>query len=86
LSFSKRKIPTIENWMPVEDAVLGGNRVRHDEKPLPFVCHSGQGYHQHPVTVDEFSVWENEQAWGDEYRTSLNAADRHMVKGYAGID
>lgn len=25
-----------------------------------------QGYEQHPVGADEFSVWEKEQAWGDE--------------------
>ncbi len=25
-----------------------------------------QGYERHPVTADEFSVWETEQAWGDE--------------------
>ena len=25
-----------------------------------------QGYLHHPVQTDEFSVWENEQAWGDE--------------------
>ena len=25
-----------------------------------------QGYIQHPVQADEFSVWEAEQAWGDE--------------------
>jgi metal-responsive CopG/Arc/MetJ family transcriptional regulator len=25
-----------------------------------------QGYQQHPVTSNEFSVWESEQAWGDE--------------------
>ena len=25
-----------------------------------------QGYQQHPAEVDEFSVWETEQAWGDE--------------------
>ncbi|MDY7036911.1 MAG: ribbon-helix-helix protein, CopG family [Thermodesulfobacteriota bacterium] len=25
-----------------------------------------QGYERHPVAVDEFSVWETEQAWGDE--------------------
>ena len=25
-----------------------------------------RGYEQYPVTVDEFSVWETEQAWGDE--------------------
>lgn len=25
-----------------------------------------QGYEKHPVTTDEFSVWEAEQAWGDE--------------------
>ena len=24
-----------------------------------------QGYVQHPVTAEEFSVWEREQAWGD---------------------
>ena len=25
-----------------------------------------QGYEQHPVAAGEFSVWETEQAWGDE--------------------
>ena len=25
-----------------------------------------QGYEQHPISADEFSVWESEQAWGDE--------------------
>ena len=25
-----------------------------------------QGYEQYPVAADEFSVWETEQAWGDE--------------------
>ena len=25
-----------------------------------------QGYERYPVAVDEFSIWETEQAWGDE--------------------
>ena len=25
-----------------------------------------EGYERHPVAADEFSVWETEQAWGDE--------------------
>lgn len=25
-----------------------------------------EGYKRHPATADEFSVWETEQAWGDE--------------------
>jgi metal-responsive CopG/Arc/MetJ family transcriptional regulator len=25
-----------------------------------------QGYERHPITADEFSVWEAEQVWGDE--------------------
>jgi metal-responsive CopG/Arc/MetJ family transcriptional regulator len=25
-----------------------------------------QGYEKQPVTADEFSVWETEQAWGDK--------------------
>ena len=25
-----------------------------------------RGYEQAPVVADEFSVWEDEQAWGDE--------------------
>ena len=25
-----------------------------------------EGYERRPVTADEFSVWETEQAWGDE--------------------
>ena len=25
-----------------------------------------QGYERHPVSADEFSVWEAEQSWGEE--------------------
>ena len=25
-----------------------------------------KGYETHPVTADEFSVWDEEHAWGDE--------------------
>jgi metal-responsive CopG/Arc/MetJ family transcriptional regulator len=25
-----------------------------------------QGYKRHPIPIDEFSVWEAEQAWGEE--------------------
>jgi metal-responsive CopG/Arc/MetJ family transcriptional regulator len=25
-----------------------------------------QGYEEHPVVADEFSLWETEQAWGDQ--------------------
>jgi len=25
-----------------------------------------RGYEQNPVSTDEFSIWETEQAWGDE--------------------
>jgi len=25
-----------------------------------------RGYEQHPVASDEFSIWETEEAWGDE--------------------
>lgn len=25
-----------------------------------------EGYKYNPVRADEFSIWENEQAWGDE--------------------
>ncbi len=25
-----------------------------------------EGYQRHPVGADEFSVWESEQAWGDQ--------------------
>ena len=25
-----------------------------------------KGYERHPVSADEFLVWEEEQAWGDE--------------------
>jgi len=25
-----------------------------------------RGYEQHPVAADEFSIWEEEQVWGDE--------------------
>jgi metal-responsive CopG/Arc/MetJ family transcriptional regulator len=29
-------------------------------------CKHRRGYERYPVAVDEFSVWETEQAWGDE--------------------
>jgi metal-responsive CopG/Arc/MetJ family transcriptional regulator len=29
-------------------------------------CKHRQGYERHPTTADELSVWEKEQAWGDE--------------------
>jgi metal-responsive CopG/Arc/MetJ family transcriptional regulator len=38
--------------------------ARHSLEQLE--CKHRQGYERHPVDVDEFSVWETEQAWGDE--------------------
>ncbi len=29
-------------------------------------CKHREGYARHPAAADEFSVWEKEQAWGDE--------------------
>jgi metal-responsive CopG/Arc/MetJ family transcriptional regulator len=29
-------------------------------------CKHREGYARHPVSADEFSVWEKEQAWGEE--------------------
>jgi metal-responsive CopG/Arc/MetJ family transcriptional regulator len=37
---------------------------RHNAEELELK-HS-QGYKEHPVGIDEFSLWENEQAWGDK--------------------
>ena len=41
------------------DAIERLNVSRLEQKHI-------QGYAQRPVTKDEFSVWENEQKWGDE--------------------
>ena len=30
--------------------------------------HNKKGYELHPVNVGEFSVWENEQDWEDEWK------------------
>ncbi len=38
--------------------------VRHQQEQLE-IKHR-RGYEQNPVAADEFSVWESEQAWGDE--------------------
>jgi metal-responsive CopG/Arc/MetJ family transcriptional regulator len=38
--------------------------ARHDIEQLER--RHRQGYERQPVATDEFSVWENEQAWGDE--------------------
>lgn len=35
-------------------------------RQLKLVEQHRKGYQQHPVIEDEFSVWEDEQAWGDE--------------------
>ncbi len=41
------------------DAIERLNVSRLEQKHI-------QGYTQCPVSKDEFSVWENEQEWGDE--------------------
>ncbi len=41
------------------DAIERLNVSRLEQKHI-------QGYAQRPVAKDEFSVWENEQKWGDE--------------------
>ena len=38
--------------------------TRYNLKQLE--CKHRQGYEKKPVSPDEFSVWENEQVWGDE--------------------
>lgn len=38
--------------------------VRHSIEQLE--CKHRQGYERNPVEAAEFSVWEAEQAWGDE--------------------
>ena len=37
---------------------------RHNQEQQE--CQHRQGYEQHPVATDEFSVWETEQDWGDK--------------------
>jgi len=38
--------------------------VRYNLEQMEFKHR--QGYERHPIPADEFSVWETEQAWGDE--------------------
>ncbi len=38
--------------------------VRHNIKQLEQ--EHRQGYEKHPVSDNEFSIWETEQDWGDE--------------------
>lgn len=38
--------------------------ARYKQKQLE--AQHKQGYEQHPTAVNEFSVWENEQEWGDQ--------------------
>ena len=38
--------------------------ARHNLEPLERKHR--RGYERQPVAADEFSVWETEQAWGDE--------------------
>ena len=38
--------------------------ARHNREQLELKHR--QGYKRQPVSSDEFSVWENEYAWGDE--------------------
>lgn len=38
--------------------------VRHNTEQLER--RHRRGYERHPVSEDEFAVWENEQAWGEE--------------------
>jgi metal-responsive CopG/Arc/MetJ family transcriptional regulator len=43
----------------LRDALASYNREEMERKHR-------LGYERHPVTADEFSVWETEQAWGDK--------------------
>jgi len=43
----------------LQDALVGYKMQQMERKHR-------QGYEQCPVASDEFSVWEAEQAWGDE--------------------
>ena len=43
----------------LQDALIRYNLEQLEQKHR-------RGYEQQPVTADEFSVWETEQAWGDE--------------------
>lgn len=38
--------------------------ARYEQEQLELQHH--QGYEKNPVTIDEFSVWEAEQDWGDQ--------------------
>jgi len=38
--------------------------VRYNIEQMEFKHR--KGYERHPIPADEFSVWEPEQAWGDE--------------------
>ena len=38
--------------------------VRYQQEQLEIKHRPG--YEHNPVAVDEFAVWESEQAWGDE--------------------
>ncbi len=43
----------------LRQAVVRVKTQRLEEKHM-------KGYLNHPVSADEFGVWENEQKWGDE--------------------
>lgn len=45
-------------------AALREALARHNLKQLERKHR--QGYEKNPISEDEFSVWEDEQAWGDE--------------------
>jgi hypothetical protein len=41
--------------------------IRVNLQSSPILCRSAQNkYEKDRVTADEFPVWEDEQAWGDE--------------------
>ena len=43
----------------LRDALVHYNLEQQEQKHR-------RGYERHPVSADEFSVWETEQTWGDE--------------------
>ena len=43
---------------------IGPGTARHGVKEMERKHR--EGYERHPVTAEEFSVWETEQAWGDD--------------------
>jgi len=64
-----KKVDAIANELQTTRSAFTRDALREAVQQYNIRClemKHRQGYAVHPVNQEEFSIWENEQKWGDE--------------------